>query len=270
MLLARALGGGQAVVGVVEEFRQKFLVDRARRRDQAAVVEAERVRTGLSDHGVDQRVRRADVVGVEVPSAAAHRHVGDAAEVERRRRARLASEEQAVQEGDQRCPVAAGGDVADAHVRDDRRPGPLGDPGRLADLKGAEGVAAVDPVEHRLAVRHDEVDGATGVDRLGRGVGEGLPDQGVELAHLGQGRLRRRQGADEPGPQPGRVRRAAPAAHDPGQRAGVEAEVDDGGVDPVVRGARDHAENLHCFSCLVMTCHGCVGPACRAARLRAG
>ena len=90
--------------------------------------------------------------------------------------------------------MPAGGDVARPHVGDDRSAGCFGDPRRLAELQTAAGPAlGVDPVEDRLAVRHDEVDraAAEAIDGRPCRLGERLADERVQPADL-LGRRRRR------------------------------------------------------------------------------
>src|SRR5690606_31540138 len=101
-----------------------------------------------------------------------------------------------------------------------------------------------------LAVRADEVDRTGRRDRLLGGRGEDLPDERVELAHLGERRPGGRQGGEQAGPQLGGVGRAPRVVDGADQRRRVvvvHGVVDDGDVDAVVRGAGDHAEDSHRF-----------------------
>ncbi len=212
VLLAGALRRGEGVVGVREHGVQQRLVDPSGPGDRRIVVIAERVEIVRDDDRVDQRVRGADVVGDEAVRAD-DGHVRDATEVQRRRDAGAAAEQQLVEERHERRAVAARGDVADTDVGDDGRTGLLGDPGGLPDLQGAERVRAVDPVVHGLAVRAHRVDAADLRRDVGRHVGERLPDEGVEFGHLGQGGLRRGQRGDEACPQLGIVGDARGGEH---------------------------------------------------------
>ena len=96
--------------------------------------------------------------------------------------------------------MPAGCDVARPHVCDDRSARRFGDPCRLTELQAAARPAlGIDPVEDRLTVRDDEVDGAPGEaldGRLGH-LGERLADERVEPADLGGRRRRRRQHGTE-------------------------------------------------------------------------
>ena len=129
------------------------------------------------------------------------RHVRDTAEVEGDGGAVLGSEQQRVEERHEGRPVAAGGDVADAEVRHHGDSGCFRDPRGLADLERAEAARPFDPVVDGLAVGGDRVDRSGTPDRLGGGGCERLPDERVELAHLGQRRLSRGKGGEQSAPQ---------------------------------------------------------------------
>ena len=96
------------------------------------------------------------------------------------------TQQQDVQQARQRRAVTARGDVANAHVLDDRRSRSLRDPRALADLQRAERVAALHPVKDGLAVRAHDVGFAVKelIGEIARDFGEVLADQRVELADL--------------------------------------------------------------------------------------
>ena len=156
--------------------------------DQAVAVVGQR-RRGVGGHGgVDERVGRPDVPRDRVGARRADRHVGDPAEVEGGHGPALGSqglEDQGVEHADQGSALPAGDDVGRAHVAHHGQARRLGEPGRLAELEGALGHRALDPVEEGLAVRAHRVDRPAAQrlvrpDRRCRGRGELAADEGVQ------------------------------------------------------------------------------------------
>ena len=193
-LLARRLRRRPAVVRIGEEPLQQCRVDSSPAGADAVAVEGLGPATRRADRGIDQGVGRTDVEGQRRRAAADDRDVGDPAEVERPGDLVRPAEQQFVERAGQRCTMPAGGDVARPHVGDDWSAGCFGDPGRLAELQTAAGPAlGIDPVEDRLAVRHDEVDrtAAEAIDGRPCRLGERLADERVQPADL-LGRRRRR------------------------------------------------------------------------------
>src|SRR5439155_26179725 len=86
------------------------------------------------------------------------RHVADAAEVLREPHAVLRTKAQPVPPGHERRALSSCRDVADAEVRDDRKPRALRDHTRLGDLQRGTAVPCMTrKVDDRLAVASYEV-----------------------------------------------------------------------------------------------------------------
>ena len=143
-------GAREPVVRLGEQAVEQRRVHGATRGDRAVGVHALRARGRVGDGAVHERTGRADVVGDHLPGGVEHGDVGDAAEVQRAAIHLVGQDKQRVQGRCQWRRVAAAGDVAGAQIGDGGQPGGLGDPGRGAELQGAERVRAVDPVEDGL------------------------------------------------------------------------------------------------------------------------
>ncbi len=237
-------GSGAGEVGVGEQVGEHRGIRRALGGEGAIGIDGE---VGVFGGPViEGAVAGAGIEGEEAAMGADPGDVGDAADVQHAEGFFEGGGEGLVEDGDQRRPLAAGGDIGRAEIVGDGGVGGAGQGGGVADLPGE---ASVGLVEDGLAVEADEIGGfGEGGDGFDVALGEAGGDVGEEGI-----------GGGEAG---GEVEQAAEIAAQGGVvgegESGAEAAdlgavgFEPGGVHPVERGAAheaDGAEHFHgrCF-----------------------
>ena len=155
LLAAGALGRLAAVVRVAQQRIQQRPVDVSRCGDFAAAIAVQFPGGELACESVDHHVAGSGIESDDIFGRAGgrdHGDVGDAADVERHAGAARMAEEQVIDERHQGRALAAGGDIAGAEVGHHGDAGALGEDGRLAELERV-GAAFV---EDGLSVAADE------------------------------------------------------------------------------------------------------------------
>ncbi len=138
-----------------------------------------------------------------------------------------------------------GGDITVADVANDGGARLFGDPGRLAQLQGAPGLGAFDPVVDGLAVRTDGVHALMLVGQFLGHVAEELADGHVEAADLFDGGRRRGQYGRDVMADRGRVGDGAVLDEVAHEAVPIELQVGHQGLDGVEGRARYHADEAH-------------------------
>ena len=252
-LAARRLGQRGGVVSVLRQLAEQFETDPAARGHRAAAVKALLTVGGSGDDGVDYHVARAGVKGVDRLRRRAggeDGHVADAADVLQQHRLTLAAVEEVFRKRHERRALSAGGHVRHAEVRYGGDARALGDDRAFAYLHRAADVVAVLALELRrvpdgLAVGGDEVHVAHlqpgGRNDAVRRAGEELAEQEVHITEPVRRRLLRVEEGEYFLPYGLGVRRVAKPQQPHRGRLRAAAELDEGGVDAVHRGAGHEA-----------------------------
>ncbi|CAM5556364.1 hypothetical protein SAFG77S_00220 [Streptomyces afghaniensis] len=242
-LLARRLGRGQRVVRLLQQPVQQRPVHPAAGGQRPVRVVGQGSAAEPAGRRVDQRAARPGVEGGPVGRG----EVGDTADVQRDGPARPAPQPQQVEQADQRGTLPAGGDVPRPEVGDHGQPGRLGDPGRLPELERAVHLLLGDPVVDGLPVRGHQPGQPLAQFPVGpdRGRREGLPDEGVQPAHLAQRGVPRRQGGGQGLAQFTVVRLADHAERLQHQAVADEVQVGHRRVDGVVRRPGHESDHPH-------------------------